>query len=446
MTRQFDDIAPTGSAPVAVLSAATGVAGSLERMVNGFAAANQQEDLTFTTDRPLTDIAALGAKSSATIETQKQRNITLPNGTLRLLAAGRKVDVPAVLSGRGLEGRGEVLLDPRFLQSKGLEVGGGIDLGGKPFRIVGTAAVPNYIYILKNFYDVLPTTGFGIGVVSSADIATFPEPAASSGETYGVRFQDRENIDAQSRNLRDRIRESGGSISEWMSASDNPRISMTQGNIKSMQAMSFPVAVVFFLLSSVIVSVMIMRTVKSDSVVIGTLYALGYRRREMIRHYLAIPVLVAAIGAVVGTLLGLLVVGPVVGSMLSAYNLPDTGTHFSPLNLAVAVLVPLVLIGAASLLAIRRILRKRVAELMKGDEQAAKVNVLERALSLDRFRFATKFRIREQMRSIPRLLFLILGVASASMVMPMLAALAAAATLRMRSFSSLSTRSRCASS
>ncbi len=53
---------------------------------------------------------------------------------------------------------------------------------------------------------------------------------------------------------------------------------------------------------------------------------------------------------------------------------------------------------------------------MKGDEQKAKVNSLERALRLDRFKFNTKFQIREQVRSIPRLLFLVLGVSAASMI------------------------------
>lgn len=75
------------------------------------------------------------------------------------------------------------------------------------------------------------------------------------------------------------------------------------------------------------------------------------------------------------------------------------------------------LIGTASALSIRRILGKRAADLMKGGEKTGKVTALERALRLDRFRFATAFRIREQVRSIPRLLFLVLGVAAASMVM-----------------------------
>jgi putative ABC transport system permease protein len=202
-----------------------------------------------------------------------------------------------------------------------------------------------------------------------------------------------------------------------MDAKSNKRVSMPWGNISSMKSMSFPVSTTFFLLSCLIVGVMIMRMVKSDSVVIGTLYAQGYRRRELTWHYLAIPVLLSAAGGLAGILLALPFVRPVVDSMLVYYILPDKGITFSPLNLALAVLMPVAFIGLSSFLVIRKILKKTAVELMKGDEQKAKVNSLERALRLDRLKFNTKFQIREQVRSIPRLLFLVLGVSAASMIM-----------------------------
>src|SRR5690606_14540015 len=42
---------------------------------------------------------------------------------------------------------------------------------------------------------------------------------------------------------------------------------------------------------------------------------------------------------------------------------------------------------------------------------------LERAFKLERFKFSTKFWLREQFRSISRLVFLLLGVTSASVLM-----------------------------
>lgn len=394
-------------------TAATGVSNTLEKMVVGFAEEHRQEDLTFSTDKPIQDIAALESESGALIEAYRQYDVKLPNGELRLLNDSSKINIPAVLSGRGLETPGDILLDLHFCQTQGLNIGDQIELNGKTFNIVGTMDVPNYVYIIKNLYDVLPTSGFGIGIVSGEDIEAFPEAVT----IYGAYFKDRENINVQTSKLHGLLSEKGYSLSEWLDAKSNKRISMPWGNISSMKSMSFPVAMAFFLLSCLIVGVMIMRTVKSDGVVIGTLYAQGYRRRELTRHYMAIPVLLSGLGGLAGTLLALPCVKPVVDSMLIYYNLPVKGISFSPLNLALAVLMPVAFIGLSSFLIIRKILKKTAVNLMKGDEQKSKVNFVERALRLDRFKFNTKFRIREQVRSIPRLLFLVLGVSAASMIL-----------------------------
>lgn len=393
--------------------AATGIANNLEKMVVGLAEEYKQEDLTFSTDKPIEDVAALEGASGTQIEAYRQYDVKLPDGELRLLSRSTKVNLPAVTSGRGLENPGEILLDPSFLKMRGLRIGGQIKLNSKTFNIVGTVAVPNYVYIIKNLYDVLPTSGFGLGIISGTDFAWFPQAVT----VYAARFDDRENINTQVVKLHGLLSEKGYSLSEWLDAKSNKRISMPWSNITSMQSMSFPVSIVFFLLSCLIVGVMIMRMVKSDGVVIGTLYAQGYRRGELTWHYLAIPVLLAAAGGLVGILLAMPCVKPVVDAMLTAYILPDKGISFSPLNLALAVLMPVALIGLASFLGIRNILKKTAVELMKGDGQKAKVNFIERALRLERFNFTTKFQLREQVRSIPRLLFLVLGVSVASMIL-----------------------------
>lgn len=393
--------------------AATGISNNLEKMVVGFAKEYRQEDLTFSIDKPIEDIAALEGESGALIEAYRQYDVKVPDGELRLLSSATKVNLPAVTSGRGLENPGDILLDPNFLKMHGLDIGGQIELNGKTFHIVGTMAVPNYVYIIKNIYDVLPTSGFGIGIVSGADIEAFPEAVT----VYAASFEDRENINAQTMKLHGLLSEKGYSFSEWLDGKSNKRVSMPWANISSMKSMSFPVSTVFFLLSCLIVGVMIMRIVKSDGVVIGTLYAQGYRSRELTLHYMAIPVLLSAAGGLAGALLALPCVRPAVDSMLTSYILPAKGITFFPLNLALAVLMPVAFIGLSSFLMIRKILKKSAVELMKGDEQKAKVNFIERALRLDRFKFNTKFQIREQVRSIPRLLFLLLGVSAASMIL-----------------------------
>jgi putative ABC transport system permease protein len=400
-------------------TAAAGVSGNLENLVRGFAKKNRQEDLTFSSNRPIEDITALEGVSGALIEAYQQYDVKLPGGELRLLSIPSKINIPHVLSGRGLEKPGDILLDPSFFRIQGLNIGDQIELNGKTFNIAGTMALPNYVYIIKNIYDVLPTGGFGIGIVSAADIAAVQSGAALPDlyTVYAAYFENRDNINAQAAQLHRILTEQGYSLVEWLEAKNNQRVSMPWGNISSMKSMSLPVAAFFFLLGCFIASVMILRIVKSDSVVIGTLYAQGYRRRELSRHYMAVPVLLSAAGGLAGMLLALPCVRPVLGSMLAVYVLPDTGIVFSSLNLALAALLPVVIIGLSSFLIIHSILKKNAVELMKGGGQKAKVNFLERALPLDRFSFAAKFRIREQLRSIPRLLFLPLGVSAASLIL-----------------------------
>lgn len=394
-------------------TAATGISNNLEKMTVGLAEEYRQEDLTFSTNKPIENIAELEGESGALIEAYRQYDVKLPGGELRLLSISSNINIPAVLSGRGLKKPSDILLDPYFLKTQGLDVGDQIELRGKIYNITGTMAVPNYVYIIKNLYDVLPTSGFGIGIVSAEDMRAFPEAVI----VYGAYFKNRENINTQTAKLHGLLSEKGYSLSEWMDAVNNKRINMPQGNISSMKSMSFPVAIAFFFLSCLISGVMILRAVKSDSVVIGTLYAQGYRRRELTWHYMSIPVLLSAAGGLVGILLAMPCVRPFVDSMLVYYILPDKGITFSILNLALAALVPTAFTGLSSFIIIRKILRKNAVELIKGDDIKARVNFIERALRLERFKFNTKFRIREQVRSISRLLFLVLGVSAASMVL-----------------------------
>lgn len=393
--------------------AASGVGSSMGNLVTNFTGKNKQEDITFKSNKPMENIAALEKESGALIDSYQQYDVKLPKGELRLFSPSTKVNLPAVTSGSNLKNPGDILLDPKFLQMHGLKIGDQIKLNGKTFHIVGTVAVPNYIYIIKNVYDQYPPDGFGIGLISNEDFKAFPKAAT----IYSAYMKDRENVKTKAASLNRLLTEKGYSLSEWLNAETNARIAMVQGNIDAAKMMGAPVAASVFLLCCLILGVMIQRIVKSDGVVIGTLYAQGYRRGELIRHYMAIPVLLSAAGGFAGTLLALPIVGPVIGVLTSAYNVPVTGLSFPPVSMALGVLMPMALLSLSSYFVLRSVLRKSAAELMKGDEQKTKVNFLERVLRLDRFKFTTKFKLREQIRSIPRLLFLLLGVSAASMLL-----------------------------
>jgi len=192
---------------------------------------------------------------------------------------------------------------------------------------------------------------------------------------------------------------------------------MVWASITGMKAMSIPVPAAMFFLSCLIIGIMFWRMIRQESVIIGTLYAQGYRRRELIRHYMAIPLLLSLAGGIIGSLLALPSIEPLVMAMISYYNVPVTGITLSIPNIIIGILTPILFLCISSYLVMGAELKRPPVVLMRGGKQKSKVNFLERAFKLERFKFSTKFKLREQFRSISRLLFLFLGVTTSSVLM-----------------------------
>lgn len=392
-----------------------GFSGNYERLVNDFAQKNMQEDISFTSYEQIEDILALEQETGTLIDTYQYYDVALSDEReLRLIGTCDKVNIPSVLTGRALQHSGEILLSPSFYDTYGYQIGDTIAISGRMYEVVGTVALPNYVFPLKYVNDIMPPPGFGLGVVSASDMAALPE----ADTVYAVRFIDRANAKAQVTGLYNTLVEKDKSLSEWMDASTNKRIRMAWATISGMKAMSIPIPAAMFLLCCLIVGLMIWRMVRAESVIIGTLYAQGYRLKELIRHYLSIPLLISTTAGLMGVLLAIPTIGPTVEMMTNLYYIvPYDGIVISVLDAALGVLMPVAFLSFACLLVIRKELKKSPAELMKGDKQKAKVNALERVLKLEHLPFNTKFKVREQMRSIPRLLFLLFGVMAASFMM-----------------------------
>jgi len=276
-------------------------------------------------------------------------------------------------------------------------------------------SLPHYIYPLKNVNDIVYSPNdFGVAVISREEFSDIDNAVS----TYSVRFNDRtRSFKEQAVQLRESLQAEGITVSDWTDIMDNKRARMVWASITGMKTMSVPLPAAMFLLSCLIIGIMFWRMIRQESVIIGTLYAQGYRRRELMRHYMAIPLLLALAGGVMGTVLALPSIEPMVMAMVTYYNVPVPGIQLSFINALAAILTPVLFLGLSSYLVIRSELKRAPAELMKGDRQKTRVNALERAFKLERFKFSTKFKLREQFRSISRLVFLFLGVTSASVLM-----------------------------
>ncbi len=336
-----------------------------------------------------------------------------PGQTLRVFAMMDKVNIPAVGKGN-LPGSSEIMLDSLFAAANGYEIGDTITVAGREFTVSGYSILPNYIYVIKSKEEMMndPKT-FGVGVVGKVDFSSLP----NQNKVYALRFDEQENIKAREADFKNTLRTQDMSITNWQSMEKKVNVSYIPMEVSVLSTMSTAVPSAMLMLSCVLLGMLMWRMIKSESVIIGTFYAQGYRRKELRRHYLMFPLLVSLTGSLIGSVLGLILSGSVLKFMLTAFPMPAVQMVYNPWLVLLAVMLPVAVLCGVTWAVTGRILKTRPALLMRGGESKNKINFIERNLKLERFKFNTKFQIREQVRSLSRTFFLLFGVIVATMLM-----------------------------
>lgn len=384
------------------------------RLVHEFQDGYVQEDAAFTTASDIADLVALETAANATIEEGQTLDVTLDEGqTLRIFSQNEKVNIPAILNGTGLNASGELLLGQYFATANEYEIGDQIQILDKTFTVVGFMTRPNFMYPVQSESDLLPQPTFGTAVISQEDLATFSEATT----LYAVKFNENgQDPLARAVQFRELLSNRGINIVQWTNVDDNRRVSIVTAEVQIINLVSKAVPTAVLLLATLMVATVVWRMIKRESSIMGALYALGYKRREIYRHYLIFPLLLAVVGGIIGTISGTFLVRFMVSFMLSVFIIPLTGIELNPLVMIISPLLPIVFLGVSSYFVLRRELKHSPVELMRGKEDENKVNFLERALRLERFKFGTKFTIRQQLRSLSRVAFLLIGVAVATVL------------------------------
>lgn len=378
---------------------------------NAFVEEYVQGDLEFFAASKVENISVLerdfGLTMQETIVAEKTNN----GKTVRLFTTNEKVNIPAVLDGR-LPNTGEIALDPQFVNANGLVIGGGLELDGKRYVISGIICLPNYAYILQKEGDLVNNPNeFGIGVLNRKDLTV-------GNYLYSVKFDvTQSNIYKQAKPLKAAINDQNAGILTWNYAKYDMKTAILDVEVLAITVYSFVLPPVLMFISAVLVAVVLGRMVKNHEGVIGTLYALGYRKKEIMRHYMTYPLMLGFAGGALGGVFGIYGFVSVLDLMLSFFPMPIKQISYNPLFIILSVALSVLILCAGTYIALNKVLKNPPVSLMRKEGKERKLNVIERKLKLGSMGFSRKFSIREQMRSLPRLVFLIIGVLAATMLL-----------------------------
>ncbi|NRT87447.1 ABC transporter permease [Clostridium beijerinckii] len=393
------------------------VSRNLTKLSSSFEKDYKQEDASFIATPRINNIEGLETKFNMSIEETKSFDYLLSEDkTLRIFSENNKVNIPAIIQGKALNS-GEILIDPSYGKANKLDIGDSIEINDRNFIISGFMSLPNYIYPLKSESDIMnDPSSFGVAVISKEDFNILNKGNVS----YSIRFNgDRSNIDSKISEFKDYLRNENIILISWMNTSDNPRVTYFTAKLSGIDKMSSSMPIAVLLLTCILTGIVMYRMLKREAVIIGTLYALGYRKNEIMKYYLLYPIVVSLVGGILGTLLGLLTLRPMMNYYILFFNIPVGSLTYDISYIIVSILLPIFFLVICSYFVVNKSLKNSPIQLMRGGAEKNKVGFLERKVNLERFNFNTKFKIREVLRSIPRSIFLLLGIVMSTMLLLM---------------------------
>lgn len=163
-------------------------------------------------------------------------------------------------------------------------------------------------------------------------------------------------------------------LTDFVPASDNPRIKASRDDVLINVNVGMLSGVIVLVLITYVISIFVVHDIDRERPVIGALYALGVRPGQLLGHYTMVPVVVAFVGGLIGTLLGYAPfwIQFMVGESFTYYSTPAMERVIAPELLIYGILMPPVIAFAVNGLSIRKRLRQSALSLLRKEEPRLK--------------------------------------------------------------------------
>lgn len=347
-------------------------------------------------------------------EDEDNNNDGTVDGTVRVYAKTEDINLACILDGRFPETENEIAIDRMHADNVGVKVGDKITIGEKEWDVVGLIAYVNYSTLHEKSSDFMfDALKFNVAMITEDGFARLESPVHYA---YAWQYANVPADEKEEKKLSDDFMKAlltqtvagDNEIEDYLPAYANQAIHFATDDMGSDEAMGGVILNILIVIIAFIFAVTISNTITKESKTIGTLRASGYTRGELIRHYLAMPVIVTLFAAAVGNLLGYTVFKNFVVSMYyNSYSLPTYETVWNPTAFFKTTVIPLLLMFVVNLVVICRKMRHTPLEFLRQD---LKKNKRKKAIRLPNWKFFSRFRMRIIFQNIPNYLILFFGI------------------------------------
>lgn len=347
-------------------------------------------------------------------ETEGKEDTKDVDGTVRVFRKTEEINQACLLDGAFPQRAQEIAIDRMHADNAGIQVGDSIFVGGEPYKVVGLLAYVNYSTLHEKTTDLMfDAIKFDVAMVTNEG---FERLESSVHYAYAWDYEEEPRDEADEKEMSEDFLEvlvtelgmKGNTLEDYVPGYSNPAIHFATEDMGSDKAMGGVLLDILIVIIAFIFAVTISNTIVREASTIGTLRALGYTRGELMRHFLAMPLIVTILSAIVGNILGYTVFKNVVVSMYyNSYSLPTYQTLWTSEAFVKTTMVPVCLMLIVNLMIIARMLHKTPLQFLRHDLKTGK---RKKAMRLPRWKFFSRFRLRIIFQNITSYLILFVGI------------------------------------
>ena len=343
----------------------------------------------------------------------------LDNGsTMRFFKNREQVNKVCLMKGEMPSGQGEIAIDRMYADNNSLQVGDTLTRGKKFWKITGLVALSDYSALFQNNNDsMFDSVKFGVGVVTPEEFETLSQEKLQYNYAWIYNKQP-ENEKEEKKVSEDLMEDIGNvvTLETFVPRYLNQAIIFTGDDMGGDKAMVVMLLYIVIVIMAFVFGITISNTIRKEAGVIGTLRASGYTRRELILHYMTLPVLVTLAGALVGNILGYTIFkGVCAGMYYGSYSLPTYVTVWNAEAFLLTTVVPVIIMILINYAVLRYRLQLSPLKFLRRDFSGKKQ---KRAMYLSpKIGIFSRFRLRVIFQNVSNYLVLFVGVIFANLLL-----------------------------
>lgn len=370
--------------------------------VDDFFESQKVEDAEFITYLELSndDVEQLSEDFNIVLERQNYFNFDEEDYTVRVFGRNQNVNLYDVTEGEDAIDSDDIIISQGYAENMSVDIGDEVTVNGKEYTVSGYFERPDYLYMLQNITDSAKNNStFFLAYVSDEEFETLGEPVCN----YAVRYNE-DNESEFRKHINDEFK-----IVTYLNQDENSRISELRSQPDTFISMSYCMLIFVPCIVVALIAVIIGRMVKKEQKLIGTLMALGYRKKTLVRHYAGFAFIPGIIGGVLSVVLVTLCAQPFGKACLADYEPIQAKFSVQPYEMVLCIIIPTIMYVLSAGFTVRKLLKKNVVLLLSGNTDSDKKKVKELFVN-SKMHFRKKFAFRSILLNKSRSFVVFLGI------------------------------------